>query len=1097
MKEYDTPAKRMLYKLKNKYFTGNKAKKANERLSISINKLDKLENDSILNDQAKIDKINENYSKATELDKTTAPLRHTSLRTVNNLNHLNHFERNDRRQKTVGILKNFLSKRKKSSIRIDPEIAPNIAYEKSRWTKLSEKMEKFIHSGLFAFISTAIIVLELFIEDFKVLFLLKEADIYVDFYMLVAAGFFFCEMILSCIFVRNYMFSFFFFVDILSTVSLSPYLSILYEDHEHPQEFTYESTGSILTTFYRNTHITKASKASLAGTKLSRIYSIFKVLRVFSLGRIYKHNLDTLMKKNEEIIITHKKNKKQIVTQRRKSVQIKSLEDKIKFFKQVHQVLNIPNASPDKVNNQLSQEVPSNINPLIIKNFYEYALKNEIKRDPQLAEGSGYRGTLIENVSHFDIDVPVKKPSNRPSGIPDPLLFNEEEMGNNTIVRSIFKDPNDDGFINSPTSHNLTRQTNFCKCEIEMKSKLNEGDGENDISININLVNNSNVNINKESSEKCKQCGKLKLGKENLMESINTYLQIDGSGEEMDEQNKHNIGEDKTSENNIDLIKLEKEEEEIEEVDELSNCEVAVNNSTLNAKAKRDSAFSFLNKFNISPVRSKKKLSKFKTTCIRPNRAYTIKDDDITTNINEMKPSNSLTEITKSIVNGSRGSKQTQDDHYTMKFFEDFHSEVNNNTKLAISTSKVITMRVVLIVLIIMFLDPFINIDNYTNTEDSYSFQADLMANYLATNKIDRLLFNLDKIINNDSFKADNDFELIEVGFSDSLAREAYNITEIFQSDLIFKNETLYNNTRTADRVYVDNPYFYIVYSIQYTNELTSILSIIRIFFIAACLWLFSFFFVFDVNNLVIIPLEELFNVMKTKKIENESLYYDVDKAIEADFKQYTNVYEDILCIEKFFRIMSCLVVKVIGIRYYDFFRPRIVADIDLNLNKETNLNLKGYILVCRIANFNHLINKLGEEICPLLSKIIGIIDLTVFENYGEIMKINCDTIIVFFDRTYLENLKDEKVTGTGSKINFKVKVERVKKLLANLCLLSAIHIISRVKFLIKTPEMIDLNISLHKGKLHSFLINTNNKVDICIYSKNLRKVLNNLVYMI
>jgi hypothetical protein len=785
----------------------------------------------------------------------------------------------------------------------------------------------------------------------------------------------------------------------------------------------YENTdGNILTMFFKNTHITKASKASLAGTRLSRIYSIFKVLRVFSLGRIYKHNLDALVKKNEEIIIKHKNKHK--TSQRRKSVQIHSLEDKIKFFKQIHQVLNIPSNIHVEENN--GQDVTSNINPFIIKNFYEYALTNEIKRENQK------KGSIVNQHAEFlDEESKLERIEEKP--FEDPLVF--EALGTNTIINDILKDGNFADILRAASR----KETNVCRCQ----------------SMANTIVSNNTV----KNEEVCRGCGMLKL-KNKLMDSVNTFVDNDSIEEEKLEED----------------IKIENEKVEnaLAEDNGSENPSKSNNHSgSIKVKGRRNSAFKFLNKFNIkiSPVRPRFKKSGTYDQKTLPKLVDIPEPRDL-----QLAPDVKL-QVTPA----------EKPENYTMKFFKDFENpNGEHGTKLSISISKIFTMRVVLIVLLVLFLDPFVSLDNYMTLADQYSFQVDVLANYLATNNIDFLLSKIDTMINDEKFADDNDFELIELGFSDSYIREVYNLTSLFPTDMIFRNETVYNHTRAVDRIYIDNDYLYLIYNNVYYNDLNAIFNMMKILFIAACLWLFSFIFVFDVNNVVIVPLEELFGVMKTNKIQNESLYYDVDKAIEDDMKQYTHLYEDILSIERFFRLMSYTIVKVIGIRFYDFFRQSLVEDSEENKRAGMIYNLKGYIMAIRISNFSNIISRLGENSVPLLSKIIGIIDLAVFENYGEILRINSDVIIVFFDRSYLENLNN---TGVA---NFKQKSQNVKSYLANSALLSAIHIISRVRTLI--PDPVELNISLHKGKINTFLVNTDNMIDFCVYSKNLKKTLLNLV---
>jgi hypothetical protein len=1065
------------------------------------------------------------------------------------------------------------------------------------WKKLSKKVSGFLHSLPFSTLTTSIIVLELFLDDLRILLLPKEIDRPIDLFIFASALLFCCEILLSCLFVENYLFSFFNFVDILSTASLIPYVSSVSPDTDI-QQFTFDQhSNSILSVFLNNTHITKTSKASLMGTKLSRLYSILRVLRVFSLGRIYKHNLNKIINKTEKIVITSKK-KQKFKQQRRKSMNIKNFEDKMKFFMEVHKLIKTEEKDVETT-------TQGHLNPIILKNFQEYAKlnesKNKIKFDKEKDEseeihessedGIGPKIFLSNIVQNQQKYLGSKTLVNEVKMI-DPLFTNELIENSNTIVNQIFRsksgsfDAEDELDLKKPKKSPKVKVTekpaNICPCNITkpQKNSLRSIISQKKDSITSDTNFSSNINrpilspillgTSLRVDKKCHLCGRI-ITPSNINETIiksvagdnkdkllSTILSV-RKEKKLQFNDKIKIeyanSSDESSKSSSDISPAERDKPAVRKSsksskdittllanissilpirkkktlssreleyfkfpdlansisprkDELEKSKTAFKMSKVSSilkddgevvspcltqrtdKEKRSSAFYFLD--NISPAKksviSAQTLYKQSTKQFILNEPYDV-PDDLSIRKHKRRPTRK-----QSIYRRSKLNIADDDDCMDVKFFKAFPKDSSaTNKKLAFSLSKTVTIKVVFIILIILFVNPIIDEDNYNSPENLYQYEVDRLADFFASGRTDFFYDRLHTMLYDEEFISDNDFEVVEFGFSDVRLRSEFNITDVFNSDVIFHNETIFNSTRVEDRIYVDNAYFYLVYNDYGQNQLHAILNILKICFIGFNLWCFSFFFMLDINKTIVVPLEELFNTMRNRIIKTETLYYDVSKDVE----KFKSNYEEIFGLEKFFRYTSSLIIRCIGIRFYNFFVPRILAKVDHSSKKGIFNQLKGVIMVIKLRQFDSLIKKHGENFMSIYSKVINIIDVCVFENFGEVLKIDGDTIIIFFDINFLDNLEDDvKMKNVEQEQQKKNTLdaaiqsrENLKKTISNFSLMTAIRIHSRLKhFNFSVNENIEINITLHKGRLNLFLINTTEKLDICIFSSYLKK---------
>jgi len=83
-----------------------------------------------------------------------------------------------------------------------------------------ERLENFIDSNLFQLLITSLIMYALFGTDLNFYFFTKEQDFVFDILTFISLGVFTLEIVLSIISKKSYLFSFFFWLDLLSTLTL-------------------------------------------------------------------------------------------------------------------------------------------------------------------------------------------------------------------------------------------------------------------------------------------------------------------------------------------------------------------------------------------------------------------------------------------------------------------------------------------------------------------------------------------------------------------------------------------------------------------------------------------------------------------------------------------------------------------------------------------------------------------------------------------------------------------------------------------------------------------------------------------------------------
>ena len=496
--------------------------------------------------------------------------------------------------------------------------------------------------------------------------------------------------------------------------------------------------------------------------------------------------------------------------------------------------------------------------------------------------------------------------------------------------------------------------------------------------------------------------------------------------------------------------------------------------------------------------------------------------------------------------------------------------------KLALALSKKITIIVILIILCLLFSEPFFITSSFINNYiDQYTYEIKLMDEYLSKNKTNSFLKHYDKYFRNiTNYNSIQNNLFLQIGFSN---RGDYcnffpencvgNDTLNSSLDVVyFENTDSLIDSRRTQSVYIEYNYLYAIYDVSWFIKLGSILNLLKIMLVAFMLWIGSFIFLKDVYEMVVKPLEFISKKITIQQNNLEKiLQFNDDRKIEEELTQNEDEKEKIV-MKKFHKMMETtefstfikkngvLLIKILGSKSKYFLK---IAFNYLNykvLSKELEIleqvkplpqqNYKAIIMVIKIKDYKELLNYYQENFTEIYSLIINIIDLTLFEYFGEIITLNQDIIMAIFDESkYLKSSKSENKLSCmqpesisnensdhsliddeldlheeyhsfeGSKNfsinsneflndeNEEIKIESSElKNMNILALISALKIIARIRYhpVLKkklneynsSKTSVSLQISLEKGIVSQHILNTDYKVETIYTGKDIKKCL-------
>jgi hypothetical protein len=806
------------------------------------------------------------------------------------------------------------------------------------------------------------------------------------------------------------------------------------------------------------------------------------------------------LKKSHEKLMTQRKMEK-IRLMRRNTISLLTLKEKIPFFKKIHFTLNShKNGLPS-----------SQINPVILKNYFDYAIKNEkdnIKigknkdkpekmkkndtKDPGVKERTlNPRKTKSEksspenkpttqniiniyNYNITNINLQINHPNQKNSTSPtkeilslnkslevDDMKFNSNvkfpfNKGRNSVFQKHIiqeKEEEDDelgdkSYSKSINNSHLEKESlnelnelqniYFCDCpkNIKIQNPNIHQFGQKRFSLISNqILNKINENTNNEGSsgtkspimkrnssilknfrkystmrsgiqsaqgnllQFCHICGGVELGiNPALEESITTYIEK-GCSEKNSRRSSEVEDHDFYRRESILPIFIKSPNQKHIEMPILLNSNVQIINNI------------DINKKNISISNSSNMSESQNESYQQVATKEFIRDDEISPRLSERIETDTRLLTTQRSEHSSQQESQSSENEddsrisktsktstsnkfiFRLPFFdpiEEMKREVDKKSKnrsLAEKLSKLTTVRLVFLVLIIFFVTPYLDIEIFQVQTSVFDYQLQVFEYYLNLGRVDTLAKHIDLIVLNETKRMQ---DLISFGFIEEKVMCQYPLLcERFSNSTIFFNSTYFNKTRSDDKIYTNSTSMYFIYSVKNQNKLEEIFQILRLVFVAILLWIGAFLFLKDANSNVVIPLENTYNKIKNYKLDGENFYCDMDEIIPNINKRKNisrNENNEIISIENFFFHSSKTIVRNLGLFTYNHFKNKILNNRDHELESPF-ISYCGYVTIIELTNYNYMIQLFKEDITIIISRILEIIDYTSFEYFGEFLK--------------------------------------------------------------------------------------------------------------
>lgn len=144
---------------------------------------------------------------------------------------------------------------------------------------------------------TALTMYALFGDDIKLLLFQKSADSTFDVMTTISMAAFLFEIVVSSVAkTEEYLFSFYFWLDVIATLSLILDISWAWD----------AMTGTVDVEASQLTQLMRAGRGARVGTKAGRIVRIVRILRLVRIMKLYKHS-QAALNKNEDGNATNKK----------------------------------------------------------------------------------------------------------------------------------------------------------------------------------------------------------------------------------------------------------------------------------------------------------------------------------------------------------------------------------------------------------------------------------------------------------------------------------------------------------------------------------------------------------------------------------------------------------------------------------------------------------------------------------------------------------------------------------------------------------------------------------------------------------------------
>ncbi|CAI2366775.1 unnamed protein product [Moneuplotes crassus] len=182
----------------------------------------------------------------------------------------------------------------------------NIPDELEQDNKISKKerimscMRDFIENKYTNIIFIILTFVALYLDDTRIGFTKKSADVYIDTIMLFCFFAFSIELVFTSLTKQDYVFSFFFWLDLVALFSILFDIYYLLDALEVTFRLPTDATN-----------VARAGRAGRAGTRVGRLLKIVRMIRVFRVAKLYKQTKRAIDEKRK-IISSNKPGDKKV-----------------------------------------------------------------------------------------------------------------------------------------------------------------------------------------------------------------------------------------------------------------------------------------------------------------------------------------------------------------------------------------------------------------------------------------------------------------------------------------------------------------------------------------------------------------------------------------------------------------------------------------------------------------------------------------------------------------------------------------------------------------------------------------------------------------
>jgi len=368
---------------------------------------------------------------------------------------------------------------------------------------------------------------------------------------------------------------------------------------------------------------------------------------------------------------------------------------------------------------------------------------------------------------------------------------------------------------------------------------------------------------------------------------------------------------------------------------------------------------------------------------------------------------------------------------FTINFFK--NQEVEDNSiypKISSIISKLTTIRIVFIILILVLVFNIFVVELFTDKSYAVEFELDVLETYLKTGQVDyfkKILHNF--IERKEMFNTTDNKEVIEFGFvnykkmcSFNLCNEEHEIKEYHYSTdnttnytIVYHDDHLAHEIRHYDKLLFKSrdQVLYAILNFFPEHKYIYIFHLCSYIFSFLMLFVFSLYTLFDISKYIIKPINTVYKkiIDLTVNIENLYIKEEKDKIIlenqelnkkdgnlkdSKDKDNEDQIYQEFSLLEQSIKKFSIEIVRLTGYKTFSYLISKLFKPNKLS-EKNPYLKYKSVIMVIRLSFFEDLVIK-DKNYINIISKIIEIIDLTIFEHFGVVIQQNKDEILVTWE---------------------------------------------------------------------------------------------------